>query len=190
MMWLRFGGVLACAVVTVAGCGKKKATAEPVVEAAPPPPPPPSATPSWYDAPPSGCGVGSAILQPGMRDLARSEADNNARADLSRQLQTMVEGMVKQYASQGLADGEAFGESRAVSVSRNVTQNNLVGARTVKNASKDNEMFVLVCLDPETFGDAFDRMTEVDQKMRDALKERMEEEFQDLDAQLERIGSM
>jgi len=167
--------MLVAGTALLAGCPKKTNTVKT------------NPTPEWYDEPPAGCGVGSALYQPGLREMAKTEADGNARNDLSRQLQTEVEGMVKAYMSQGIAEGETFGESMSTNVVRTITDNTLMGGRTVKNVTIGQEMFVLVCLDPETFGDMFDRMDTMSEQMREALKQRMTEEFSDLDAQIERI---
>ena len=61
-----------------------------------------------------------------------------------------------------------------------------MGTRVANAALIGSEMYVNVCLSPEVFANAFDRMNELDGKAREALKKRAAAEFADLDAQLEK----
>jgi hypothetical protein len=142
--------------------------------------------PEWYDNPTKGCGVGSAKHR-GIRDLTRKAAVSSARDDLGRNLKSVVQGMIKQYQSAGEAEGKEFAEELQTRVTRSVVDQTLVGTRTVATAMRNNEFYAMVCLDPETFADAFDRMKELDGKQKAALKKRAEKEFEDLDAQIEKL---
>lgn len=142
--------------------------------------------PSWFDNPVKGCGVGTAKMR-SMRDLARTSAVASARADLSKQLESTVATMVKKYQAEGEADAKDFSEELTTGVIREVSQNTLVGTRVAKTEVKDNEFYAMVCLDPETFADAFSRMDKLSEKARVALKKRAEEEFKDMDAQIEKL---
>ena len=142
--------------------------------------------PAWYDTPIAGCGVGSAKHR-GNRNLTKEAATSRARRDLAAQLKAKVQGMVKDYAAMGEAEGKEFSEELVTSVGRQVVDQTLVGTRVANAALIGAEMYVNVCLDPEAFADAFDRMNELDGKARVALKKRAKAEFADLDAQLEKM---
>lgn len=143
-------------------------------------------SPEWYNNPVKGCGVGSAKLRR-IRSLARDSAVASARADLSRALKTTTQGMLKKYMAEGEADEKDFSEELTTSVVRDVTENTLVGTRVAATANVGQELFAMVCLDPETFADAFDRMNRLSQKAREALKARAKAEFDDMDEQLEKL---
>ncbi|MBP7127340.1 hypothetical protein KBD49_13335 [Myxococcota bacterium] len=142
--------------------------------------------PSWYNEPPKGCGVGSAQLRRS-RQAARDAAVASARLDLVRSVQGVVQGMVRRYLAEGEAQLADFTEEQATSTVRDVVDADLMGARPVKTETNDEELFTLVCLDPETFGNAFERMTQLSQKARAALRARAQEEFKDLDEQIQRL---
>ena len=142
--------------------------------------------PAWYDNPVKGCGVGSAKHR-GMRDLTRKTAVASARKDLAGNLKTRVQGMLKSYQAAGEADGEDFTEELTTDVTRTIVDNTLVGTRTAATKLVAEELYAMVCLDPETFADAFDRMNNLSKKARQALKMRAKAEFQDLDTQLEKL---
>ena len=48
-----------------------------------------------------------------------------------------------------------------------------------------NEVQVMVCIEPDVFANAFDKMNQLSQKQRSALKIRAKAEFEDMDEQLE-----
>ena len=142
--------------------------------------------PSWVTNPIKGCGVGSAKYR-GIRDLTRKAAIASARDDLARQLKVKVEGMIKTYQAMGEAEGKEFSEEQTSRVSRNIVSTTLVGTIPKKNAMVGKDYYSTVCLDPAVFADAFDKMNDMSQKMRSALKKRAKAEFADLDKQLERL---
>jgi len=142
--------------------------------------------PEWYDNPVKGCGVGSAKLRR-IRSLARDSAVASARADLARQLKTTTQGMIKKYMAEGEADEKDFSEELTTYVVRDVTEQTLVGTRVAATKKIDREIFSMVCLDPETYADAFDRMNRLSEKQRVALKKRARAEFDDMDEQLEKL---
>lgn len=142
--------------------------------------------PRWFDNPEKGCGVGSAKHR-GIKNLTRKAAVQSARDDLARQLKTQIQGMVKQYAQAGETDGKQMAEELQTSVSRSIVNEALIGTRVAVTAMQGEEFYSMVCLDPETFGGIFDRMKELSQKQRVALKNRAKIEFQDLDKQIEKL---
>mgnify|MGYP001989480838 CR=1 FL=1 len=141
--------------------------------------------PSWYLSPPSGCAVGSAPNQ-GMMDMAKRLATQAARDDLARQLNTKVEGMIKNYMAQGRAEGQEFAEMDATSVSRTIVDTTLVGTVPTEAELIGEEFYMMVCLDLETFASAIEDMETMDARLRAAIRERAEEEFEDLDRVLDR----
>ena len=142
--------------------------------------------PNWYNDPVKGCGVGSVKYR-GIKDLARKSAISAAREELASQLKTVTQGMVKNYQQQGETDGQAFTEELQTRVSREVTNETMVGSRVAATALRGDEFYAMVCLDPETFADAFDRMKDLSGKQREALKKRAKAEFADLDKQIDKL---
>ncbi len=143
--------------------------------------------PEWSDNPPKGCGTGSAKHR-GIRDLTRKTAVSSAREDLARSLRVVIQGMIKRYLGTGEVDGKGFAEEDTKSVTRDVVNQTLAGTRVVKTLMQDGEMYALVCLDPETFADSFERMQKLSTAQRRALKQRAQEEFRDLDRQIDRLN--
>jgi len=148
--------------------------------------PPPAEAPDWVDNPEKGCGVGTTKYR-GNRGLARDAAVGRARNDLARQIETTNQSMLKDYASQGETDGEDFTEELITQVIRQVTDMTLAGTRVVKTRIQQDEFFALVCLDVETFANAFDEMSQLSTKARAALNKRAKAEFKDLDANIAKI---
>jgi len=149
----------------------------------------PENTPKWALTPPDACGVGIAKHR-GNLGMAKTTAEARGRDALARELATKVEGMIKDYQQSGETDGKDFTEELTTQVSRQIVDQTLVGTRTrIAHVSQeeDKQYYALVCLDPEAFAGAFDRMNQLSQKQRAALKARSEAEFKDLDMQLDRL---
>lgn len=142
--------------------------------------------PNWYDATPKGCGVGS-VKHRGIKDLTRKAAIASARQELAGQIEAITQGMLKTYQQAGETDGESFNEELQTRVAREIVDQTMVGTRVGATAMRGGEFYAMVCLDPETFGDAFDRMNDLSKKQRNALRNRAKAEFADLDAQIEKI---
>lgn len=161
------------------GCGGDQVKSEGV----------PENTPKWAMTPPDACGVGIAKHR-GNLGMAKTTAEARGRDALARELATKVEGMIKDYQQSGETDGKDFTEELTTQVSRQIVDQTLVGTRTrIAHVSEgdDKQYYALVCLDPESFAGAFDRMNQLSQKQRAALKARSEAEFKDLDMQLDRL---
>ena len=153
------------------------------------PPTDPAEIPKWAMAPPAACGVGISKHR-GNLGMAQQTAVARGRDALARQLKTKVEGMIKDYQEAGETDAKDFTEELTTQVSRQIVDSTLVGTATkMAHLSQDpqQQYYALVCLDPESFSNAFDRMNELNAKQRRALKQRAKQEFQDLDRQLERM---
>jgi len=142
--------------------------------------------PDWFNNPIKGCGVGMAKVR-GIAGHARNMAISDARTALAQSLKTVVQSMIKRYVAEGEAKGKDFSEELSSQVTRNITEETLRGTRIVKTERRGNQYYAMICLDPETFGDAFDRMNELSMKERAALKARAKAEFQDMDKQLEKL---
>ncbi|MCA9540230.1 MAG: hypothetical protein KC620_15135 [Myxococcales bacterium] len=145
--------------------------------------------PKWVLEQPAGCGVGIAKVR-GNLGMAKTTAEARGRDALARQLNTTVQGMIKDYQQSGETDGKDFTEELTTQVSRQLIDMNLVGTRPrishISNGG-DQQYYSLMCLDPEAFAGAFDRMNELSAKQREALKKRASAEFHDLDEQLDRL---
>lgn len=144
--------------------------------------------PEWAANTPAGCGMGVAKFR-GDVNMARTTSVSRARADLARNLETRVQAMVKDYQSQGEDSGREFSEERITSVSRQLTEQSLVGTRVVESFLRKEEprdFYTLVCIDAKSFGDVVQQMNSLSQAAREALKKRAEAEFTDMDTQLEK----
>jgi hypothetical protein len=142
--------------------------------------------PDWYDAPPKGCAAGDSKIRSN-RGMARDKAVDSGRVRLAGQLKTQVGAMMKRYTAEGEKSGEDFTEDLATRVSRSVVKQTLVGTRATKTKVIGKEYFALVCIDPSAFANAFKEMNELSGAQRAALENAAKLEFQDLDAQLDKI---
>jgi len=142
--------------------------------------------PSWFGNPIKGCAAGSQKVR-SMVGFARDAAVTNARKNLAKALKTNIQSMMKQYKSEGETGGKDFSEELSSEVTRELVDKTLVGTRVVKTEMRGNQYYAMVCLDPETFGDAFDRMNKLSMKERRALKARAKAEFKDMDVQLKKL---
>jgi len=146
--------------------------------------------PQWAMTPPAACGVGIAKHR-GDLGTAQQSAEARGRDSLARQLETRVQSMIKDYRQSGETGGKDFTEEMTTIVSRQLVNTTLIGTGTrMTHLSGDNpqQYFALVCLQPEAFAGAFERMKDLSGKQRAALKARAEAEFKDLDEQLERLN--
>ncbi len=142
--------------------------------------------PKWFDNPIKGCAAGSQKIR-NMVGFARDTAITNARTNLAKALKTHIQSMLKSYKAEGEADSKDFSEELTTKVTRELVEKTLVGTQVVKTERRGDQYYALVCLDPETFADAFDRMNRLSQKERAALKARAKAEFKDMDVQLKKL---
>ena len=145
--------------------------------------------PKWAMTPPPACGVGIAKHR-GSLGMAQQTAVARGRDMLARQLQTKVEGMIKDYQESGEARDKDFTEELTTRVSRQIVDTTLVGTATkLAHLSTDGpqQYYALVCLQPEAFAGALDKMNDLSNRHRAALKARAKMEFKDLDTQLEKL---
>lgn len=172
---LLVAGTLLTLAIVVTGCASNSEVKETF-----------ATPPTWFDNPVKGCAAGSQKVR-SMVGFARDAAVTNARKNLAKALKTHIQSMMKQYKAEGEADAKDFSEELSTEVTRELVEKTLVGTRVVKTEMKGNQYYAMVCLDPETFGDAFDRMNKLSQKERRALKARAKAEFKDMDVQLKKL---
>ncbi len=145
--------------------------------------------PKWALTPPPACGIGIAKHR-GSLGMAQQTAVARGRDSLARQLQTKVEGMIKDYQESGEAKAKDFTEELTTQVSRQLVDTTLIGTATkLAHLSKGapQHYYALICLEPEAFAGAFEKMSELSNQHRQALKRRAQMEFKDLDKQLEKL---
>lgn len=134
---IRYGKVAVLCVVILAGCGGKKED---------PAAPGPDGSPAWVRMggeafPDSGeffYGLGTVS---GVRNeaLARQTADERARTDVSRQLETQVTAMTEDY-MQSIADfiSDSAEEQAIRATGRTITDQTLVGCRIIDRYTASN----------------------------------------------------
>ncbi len=136
------------------------------------------------------CGVGSAG---GSRNISlmRSTATARGRTEIARTLNTRVKAMLKDYAST-TTGGENFGtaandEQHIVDVSKQITSMTLSGTELTDSwISQKGTLYALVALDVDKFSDSVKRMNQLSEAVREAVMERADQAFAELDEEIER----
>jgi hypothetical protein len=131
------------------------------------------------------CGVGSVG---GTRNvgLAREAAMGRARTEIARSLSVRVTSMLKDYQST-TTGGEEFGTSAAdeqhiTDVSKQVTDMTLSGTEIVDSWVSGSGTYYALCrLNVDGFKDAVRRMTQLSESVRQAVVERADKAFEELD---------
>ncbi len=144
--------------------------------------------PAWFLTPPAGCGGGSAVFDPTMREIAKVEADTNARADLTRQVESQVSSVVKTAYSKSTTDGSTQSSSSAQSVAKTSTEMALLGARTMASEVKGGSLYLMVCIEPGSLVKSFEEMAYLDDAMRTALVQGTRDSFGKQSEQLAALG--
>jgi len=151
--------------------------------------PPPPNMPSWFMTPPAGCGGGSAIFDPMMREISKVEADTNARADLTRQVQSSVTSMVKTHYAKNTGPGGATQSSAsAESTAKTATDMSLLGARTVASEVSEGNLYLMVCIKPESLVASFNEMAYLDDAIKTALATEVNTAYGSQAEQLKTLG--
>ncbi len=135
------------------------------------------------------CGVGSAG---GSRNISlmRSAAIARGRTEIARTLGTKVKAMLKDYAST-TTGGEEFGraandEQHVVDVSKQITDMTLSGTEMTDSwISGNGTLYALMSLDVEKFSDSVNRMNQLSEAVREAVVERADAAFAELDEEVE-----
>ncbi len=131
------------------------------------------------------CGVGSSG---GTRNpsVARTAAMGRGRTEIARTLELRVKSMLKDYQST-TTGGEYFGraandEQHIEDVSKQITDTTLSGSELKKTwISKPGTLYVLMCVDVNKFKDAVNRMSQLNEQVRQAVVERANKAFEELD---------
>jgi len=126
--------------------------------------------------------------------LAREAALGRARTDIARSLQTRVESMLKDYQAT-TTGGEEFGTAAAddqhiVDTTKQITDLTLSGTEMVDSwISQSGSFWVLARLDVDGFKDAVGRMNQLSETVRQAVVERADKAFAELDQEIEAQSS-
>ena len=134
-----------------------------------------------------GVGVASGIKN---KALLRQTADNRARAEISKTLETYVASLTKDYmASTTAGDMSKSSEEQHVeSALKTFSKNTLRGATIVDRwmDPADGSMYALCELDLVSFTEALDKYQELDSKIRDYVRDnadKMHDELEELETQ-------
>lgn len=138
------------------------------------------------------CGVGSVA---GTRNpsLAMSAAEGRGRTAIARSLETKVGAMLKDYQST-TTGGEDFGtaandEQHIEDVAKQITNITLRGTERRETwISPNGTVYALMVMDVDSFMNAVKGMGQLKETIRQAVVERAEKAFGELDAELEKAG--
>jgi hypothetical protein len=133
------------------------------------------------------CGVGAigGMTNPG---LARSAAEGRGRTEIARSLKIRCKSMLKDYqaAVQGGPGNKLNNEQYITDTSKQVTDMTLSGTRLEDSWVSDGGTFyALMVLDVDAFRDQVKNMSQLDEQIRQAIVERAEQSFAELDASTE-----
>jgi len=136
--------------------------------------------------------VGSAQQSPGGFQFQKTEALANARDELARILSVKVTNMVKNFSqSTGVGDAQTF-EKVAQQVSKQVASQTLSGSRqkSLWINPANNEVFILVVLDPEAVKAAAKASVTTSLKNDQALWQQFQAKKADsaLDAEVDKLA--
>ena len=133
-----------------------------------------------------GCAIGGSIVRSSISN-AQDFATTTARANLASTLKETIQQMVKKYVEEGQASGGEIAEELNTRVLRGLTEMDVIGGVVTRSYLLGNEVQMVVCIEPDTFVDAFDKMNQLSQQQRKALKRRAKVEFDEMDRQLEKL---
>jgi uncharacterized lipoprotein NlpE involved in copper resistance len=133
------------------------------------------------------CGVGviGGMTNPG---LARSAAEARGRTEIATSLKVRCKSMLKDYqaAVQGGPGNKLNNEQYVSDTSKQITDMTLSGTRLEDSYVSDKGTFyALVVLDVNAFRDQVKGMNQLDEQIRQAIVERAEQSFSELDAATE-----
>jgi len=142
--------------------------------------------PEWVRMPPKGCAKGTAKMR-GSEAAASGSAITRAKGQLAGWFKELVQKMVKDYLAAGEVEKKDFVEEEFKQAIRTVVNQTMVGSRLVREQIMGEQLYALVCLDAEAISSALEKMDRADDAMRKSLKQRADEEFKELDRQIEKI---
>ena len=172
--------ILSIILSSFLACGEKTPVkvAEPVVN---------SKYPKWFLNQPELCGVGVIPLNDVNGDVgqAKSYAEDKARNDLSKQIETKTGSMIKQYNNATNSMGEAVSETNRQEVSKSLSKLTLNGSIPEKADVIDEQYYSLVCMKPGALTDALNNMKQLNEAQRAAVVKRAEKADKELKDELE-----
>ncbi len=131
-----------------------------------------------------GVGVVSGIKN---HALARSTADNRARAEIAKIFETYTASLMKDYmASTTAGDMSASSEEQHVEQAiKTFSAQTLSGVQIVDHwmHPQDGSIYALARLDLDAFKDSLDKMKELDSKVRDYVRKNAEKAHESLEAE-------
>jgi hypothetical protein len=127
-------------------------------------------------------GVGSVT---GIKNhaLARTTADNRARADLAKVFETYSASLMKDYMASTMAGDAVSEEQHVESVIKTFSAQTLSGVQVVDHwfHPGDGTVFALARLDLDSFTDNFEKMNELNGKVKEYVKKNAERAHMDLE---------
>ena len=133
--------------------------------------------PKWFLEQPELCGVGVVPLSDVEGDIGQAKiyAEDNARNDLSRQIETKTQSMIKKYNQATKSSGEAISETNRQEVTQSLSKVTLNGAVPSKAEIMNDQYYSLVCLKPGTLADALNNMDKLSEAQRAAVVKRAQQ---------------
>ncbi|MBT6177591.1 MAG: hypothetical protein HOI23_10115 [Deltaproteobacteria bacterium] len=127
-------------------------------------------------------GVGSVT---GIKNhaLARTTADNRARADLAKVFETYSASLMKDYMASTMAGDAVSEEQHVESVIKTFSAQTLSGVQVVDHwfHPGDGTVFALARLDLDSFTDNLEKMNELNGKVKEYVKKNAERAHMDLE---------
>ena len=181
--------MLSMMLFSLLACGGKKAETVSVDQVMAPAVDP-GKLPKWVLNPPKNrkeiCAVGSYKMK-GNISMAQQASTARARDELSRELETRTNAVFKDYIQEGETNGQIFSEELITSTSEQVSSMSLSGTVVKERKVDAGTMYSLVCLDTKKFSDAFNDLEQLNEDARNALRDRADSAFDDLEAEIELI---
>ena len=132
-------------------------------------------------------GVGSVT---GIKNhaLARTTADNRARADLAKVFETYSASLMKDYMASTMAGDAVSEEQHVENVIKTFSAQTLSGVQVVDHwfHPADGTVFALARLDLNAFTDSLEKMNELNGKVKEYVKKNAERAHMDLEREEEK----
>ncbi len=165
--------IISLPLIFAVGCGAKQAPVTKTTNLG-------SGIPSWYKTNPK-CGYGAMKVNGGDIDMAITMATSRAKGDLASSIEATVKRLVKDYRQSGSAEGEDFYEGMQQIASKESTNMVLQGAAANQVENIQGTMYTQVCLDPDSFAGMFDKMKNMGEKRKAALRNNAKKAWEELD---------
>ena len=164
-------------------CGQKTAISNPTTK---------QYAPKWFLQQPELCGVGVVPLADVEGDIGQAKiyAEDNARTDLGRQIETKTGSMIKKYNQSTKGSGEAVSETNRQEVTSSLSKVTLNGAVPEKVEIMNEQYYALVCLKPGALADAINNMNKLSDAQKTAIQKRAKQADIELQDALNNYDSM